>query len=398
MFHRSDSEKRVTEKRVTEKRAEKADSIGDILRRWLAGEAPPARAHLVVGLLAPSLLAIFNLWRMRAFTVDDAYISYRYASNFAKGLGLVYNTGERIEGYTNFSWTLILGLGIKLGIDPDFLAKGLGGVLAVGSLALCYHITSTMRPFGLMPCVANWLLASSMPFIGYAVFGLETPLFIFLVLAGSALFVREEKANNATFPWSGVVFGFAGLTRPEAPMYLGLLMLFMAGRGLIPAEKIFGERAADDDSRPFAVLTALLLLVAIGLLRLKEPRLATPMVIAAYLLLALGAVVLVSQLPRAMFGKHNLLRGGLFIVPVACHVIWRKSYYGSYLPNTLSAKTGDLRQQLGGGLHYVSEYLRHDGVVLYLLLFGLAAALVRKQRLGLAMAAIVGLEIGRAHV
>src|SRR5688500_13130256 len=37
-----------------------------------------------------------------AWICDDAYISYRYAHNLLAGLGLVFNAGERVEGYTNF--------------------------------------------------------------------------------------------------------------------------------------------------------------------------------------------------------------------------------------------------------------------------------------------------------
>jgi len=35
-------------------------------------------------------------------TVDDAFISFRYAHNLVQGHGLVFNPGERVEGYTNF--------------------------------------------------------------------------------------------------------------------------------------------------------------------------------------------------------------------------------------------------------------------------------------------------------
>ncbi|MFH1386559.1 MAG: glycosyltransferase family 39 protein [bacterium] len=49
-----------------------------------------------------------------AWGSDDAYISYRYASNLAQGHGLVYNVGERVEGYTNFLFVLIMSLGEKL--------------------------------------------------------------------------------------------------------------------------------------------------------------------------------------------------------------------------------------------------------------------------------------------
>jgi hypothetical protein len=38
------------------------------------------------------------------FCVDDAYISFRYAASLLDGQGLVFNAGERVEGYTNFGW------------------------------------------------------------------------------------------------------------------------------------------------------------------------------------------------------------------------------------------------------------------------------------------------------
>ena len=39
---------------------------------------------------------------------DDQMISMRYARNLAEGRGLVWNAGERVEGYTNFGWVLVM--------------------------------------------------------------------------------------------------------------------------------------------------------------------------------------------------------------------------------------------------------------------------------------------------
>jgi hypothetical protein len=39
---------------------------------------------------------------------DDMMISMRYARNLIEGNGLVWNPGERIEGYTNFLWTMVM--------------------------------------------------------------------------------------------------------------------------------------------------------------------------------------------------------------------------------------------------------------------------------------------------
>jgi hypothetical protein len=53
------------------------------------------------------LLLTIRLW---SYVVDDAFISLRYAKHLAEGQGLVYNIGERVEGYTNLLWTLLLSL------------------------------------------------------------------------------------------------------------------------------------------------------------------------------------------------------------------------------------------------------------------------------------------------
>src|SRR5687768_6103211 len=40
--------------------------------------------------------------------VDDALTSMQYAKNLALGHGVVFNVGERVEGYTNFLWVLFM--------------------------------------------------------------------------------------------------------------------------------------------------------------------------------------------------------------------------------------------------------------------------------------------------
>ncbi|HEC35405.1 MAG TPA: hypothetical protein ENI39_02600, partial [Anaerolineae bacterium] len=41
-------------------------------------------------------------------TVDDAYITFRYARNLVEGRGFVYNLGERVLGTTTPLYTLLL--------------------------------------------------------------------------------------------------------------------------------------------------------------------------------------------------------------------------------------------------------------------------------------------------
>ena len=299
---------------------------------WLSGSPLGASVHLVLGLVLPAIVLVTNMWRVRRFTIDDAYISFRYARNFANGNGLVYNLGERIEGYTNFLFTVVLAGAIKVGLAPNVVAKLLGGGAALGALAVTYLLARRMRPLDGTPVVATWLLASTIVFSGYAVFGLETSTFVFLVLAGTELVFREttradrgERGPLGDVPLSGVVFGLAGLTRPEAPMFIGLVMLFLG---------------------------------------------------------------------RRMFAPKNILRGVLFVLPIAAHMAFRKSYYGTWLPNTLSAKTGALDAQMHAGASYLQNYAAHAGPILWIALFGAAIGIADRSRITLVSSAIAAAVLG----
>ena len=289
-----------------------------LVARWLEGKGLPRRVHLLLGLFVPMYFLCVNMWRCHWFTYDDAYISFRYAVNLVDGYGLVYNPGEAIEGYTNFLWTVIIAAGLKVGVDPHVSSKVLGAASALGTMAVVYRLSNRLSPYGTLPCIATWLLASSSTFSGYAVFGLETNAFIFLMMLGT-LMMFEEHDRGRGFPWSGVVFALGGLTRPEAPMFIGVPMLLLG---------------------------------------------------------------------KKFFSKQNLIRGVVFAAPLVAHMLWRYSYYGSFLPSTLDAKTGDLRAQYKSGRAYTMAWADHAGSVVWLGFYGLALGVVRRKRELLTVAAM----------
>ncbi|MDI3288845.1 hypothetical protein [Polyangium sp. 15x6] len=289
------------------------------LRAWLGGAPLSPRAHLVLGLVLPMALVVANAYRVASFTIDDAFISFRYARNFAEGHGLVYNLGERVEGYTNFLWTVLLGVFATLGARPEITAKILGVVCACASLVPVYRIAQRLAPLGWSPCLATWLCASSFLQSGYAVFGLETPLFVLLILLGTDRFLVEEHDDADVFPWSGPLFALAALTRPEAPLFLLLLYVWH---------------------------------------------------------------------PDRPFSRRSLTRLATFAVPVLAHLAFRRFYYGGFFPNTLTAKTGDVNQQLHGGVDYLRRYVMHTGPAIWLGVAAIAIFIVRKRRDGIAIASI----------
>lgn len=183
---------------------------------------------LLVGLVAPLAVLAANARALAGFTIDDAYISFRYARNLADGLGLVYNAGERVEGYTNFLWTLLLALFYKCGLDPVIAAKLMGVAAVFGVMTLFFLMSGTTL------CLANWLLVTSLSFQGHAMLGLEGGLFIFLLVLGVHLL--EKRPGSA---WPAAVFGLAALTRPEGPAYFVIAAALLSRRGRMKQFAVF---------------------------------------------------------------------------------------------------------------------------------------------------------------
>lgn len=106
-----------------------------ILVRLVSASRARFTAVLLLALSALTLLA----WRHR-FIQDDAFITFRYAYNLAHGNGLVWNEGERVEGYTNFLYALIMSIPMRLGFEPVAFSFLFGLLTFVVSLALTYTL------------------------------------------------------------------------------------------------------------------------------------------------------------------------------------------------------------------------------------------------------------------
>jgi hypothetical protein len=100
------------------------------------------------------------------------------------------------------------------------------------------------------------------------------------------------------------------------------------------------------------------------------------------------------SLGRRFFSQQNLLRGATFAGPVLVHYLFRHAYYGTWLPNTFGAKTGDLATQVGNGLIYLHSYREHAGPIVYVAVLGAAVGLFERRRDMLAIAALAVAVLG----
>jgi hypothetical protein len=184
------------------------------------GVAPPLTPYRLV--IACTLLAIFASasWSIQ---IDDIYISYTYADQWVNHGGIQWQTGERVEGYSNFLWVGAMALGILLHVPPGIWVKGLSFLSGVGVLALFD------RWLPRTPAGTAILLALSVwdPLGWWAPSGMETVTAGLVLALGWRALMRDEWSR--AMGWL-VVFN---LLRPEGMLLVavGVLRRIVRSRG-----------------------------------------------------------------------------------------------------------------------------------------------------------------------
>lgn len=160
---------------------------------------------------------------------DDAYISFRYVRNLVQGQGLVYNPGERVEGYTNFLWVVLLAPFAALGLDLALVSIALTLICMVATVGLTAALVRRFwpEPERLSFSIASALLALNYVVASYGTSGLETMLGALLVLWA------VERADRGAALSAGVLSILATMTHPDHAIFyvaLGATWLFSRDR------------------------------------------------------------------------------------------------------------------------------------------------------------------------
>jgi arabinofuranosyltransferase len=203
-----------------------------------AARAP--RRPFVFGLGAAAVLWGVSAACRDAWTCDDAYIVFRYARNLVNGLGLVFNAGERVEGFTDLLWVLFTTPAFVLGIAPETWANAWGiacygaviALLGFDHARLVRRVPSSA--WAVLP-VAALAAAAHSDWSVWATSGLETSAFTFFLVAGYVLLVGPRSSGRLAA--AGLVFGLASLLRPDGvlPALVGGTFVIAMTRAVKPA-------------------------------------------------------------------------------------------------------------------------------------------------------------------
>jgi arabinofuranosyltransferase len=262
-----------------------------------------------------------------SFIQDDSYITYRYVKNFTEGSGLVFNIGDRVEGYTCFLWVMLLALIKELGFNFISASQTIGIISSLLTLFFIYKISSEIFSKDTNPyysisfnLIAVILTLSNGAFAYWSISGMESALFSFLSTFAIYLYLKENKRKMTAVPYSSIVFLLASLTRPEGNLIFALTIV----------HKI--------------IITV----------KNKEHTSKEGEAVKKY---------------KLLLSKQNLLWAAMYILPAVVYMLWRYSYYGYWLPNTFYAKTGFSFEYLKTGADYFWDFAQIYGLYGILIAF-----------------------------
>lgn len=130
---------------------------------------------------------------------DDAMISMRYARNLVNGLGLLHNPGERVEGYTNFLWTIYMAFVHLLPIPTSKTSLVIlltNILLAISTLPILIHPTRILGGDSTLVAAVLIGYVLNKNTMAWTTSGFETTLLTFLLLLAIYRIIKETQQKK----------------------------------------------------------------------------------------------------------------------------------------------------------------------------------------------------------
>lgn len=237
------------------------------------------RSYWLVFALCASVPMIFALYTNNAW--DDWYITYRASKNLALGNGLVFTVGEHVHSFTSPLGTLIpAAISFLTGNSSDNLVLWLyrlfNSLLLGVTAVMLLKVAKALnfRPWATILLIGMFALDGKT--LAFSINGMETAILIFFLVANILIIVCPPKLSAV---YLGLTWGGLMWTRPDGFIYV---LALCAGFLFFDRKKIHSKFS--EVIRRFFVA---------------------------------GLIATITYLPW---------------------LIWAWSYYGSFIPHTITAK------------------------------------------------------------
>ncbi|MCR9245165.1 MAG: hypothetical protein NXI31_09045 [bacterium] len=203
----------------------------------LTGES---NARPIVGMGATGLaIALFLVGAilLAVPAEEDAFIYYRYALQFARGEGLVFQAGEPVEGFSGFLWMWLLAIAATVGCDLPTIGPLLGLAAGVALILTTRRLAQVVGLGGGAGSVAVLAIASCHAVMWWARSGLETLCYATFVTGFVARYLAlGAGASRRDRLLAGVWLAAVVLSRPEGLLLVGIVALDLAWRRALSRE------------------------------------------------------------------------------------------------------------------------------------------------------------------
>jgi len=161
--------------------------------------------------LVPIVIVIYFAYLARNFQLDDALIYLRYIRNLFDGQGLVYNPGTNLNGLTSPLYTYLMIMGSMILRDLQLTSIVISAVFMVGACLVGGRLFSRSNFEAIFTASVIGAIAYF-----YHTFGMETPIFLFLI--GLSLYLYKKES-----PWFIISLALLLITRSEG-VFLGAVI------------------------------------------------------------------------------------------------------------------------------------------------------------------------------
>jgi len=191
---------------------------------WLVWTSGAFLAVAALG-LSQHVGVIHGTWH--AWLEDDPMVSMQYAKHLVQGDGLVWTPGERVEGFSNPLWTLVMAGVMATGVPRALAALPMHLINLGLGVAAIFAVARLARSLGAAPLAAAFAAAGfglSWEWTWAASSGMESVAFACACAALFAALADSRNRGEAPPAWVPVLAGWTALLRFDALLPVGLVL------------------------------------------------------------------------------------------------------------------------------------------------------------------------------
>ena len=160
-----------------------------------------------------------------SFASDDAFITYRYAENFFLGNGIYFNSSEKVEGYSNFLYLLMMTPGMAISQKYIYIYSTIINTLLLFTVMIYFYNILTIEVGKRYALLGTSLVGINPAIWANVTTGLETILILFIFVFMWYLIKKTRTSINILLIF--IISSISMLSRVDGFIFPLIISLYM---------------------------------------------------------------------------------------------------------------------------------------------------------------------------